>query len=213
MNLSILCVTQARSHALPFIERMLDVSFVCEDTEVVIAADGDFARASLGYLDRFAKVVQIRTEGFFESGLDEALSHCSGKYVLRLDDDEQVSFAMNHWLVAKKYLTSDHWQFMRAWLWKDKSHQILSQPYWPDWQTRLSLKSLSGGRTKIHAGSPYGSGTRAFVAIEHHKLLLTSVENRRMLVEHYESIQPGAGCREFYLPDETIPHLEIGDWK
>ena len=211
MRLSILCVTRARPNAFPFLERMLDLSYACRNTEVVIAADGDHARASLGYLDRFAKVAQISTNGFIESGLEEALGHCSGEYVLRLDDDEQVSVAMRDWLLVERYFNSDHWQFMRAWLWKDRSHYICSKPFWPDWQTRLSLKSMSGRRTKIHEGSPYGSGTRSFVAIEHHKLLLTSVDDRRMLVEHYEDIQAGAGCREFYLPDET--NIEIGDWK
>jgi hypothetical protein len=213
VKLSILCVTRAHPVNVGCIERLMDLALLCKDSELVLAADGEEAGRDLRYLDRLARVVHVRSRGYVESVLDEALDACQGEYVLRLDDDEQASVAMAAWLALENFVEADHWRFPRAWLWPDRRHYILAPPHWPDEQTRLSVRSKAGGRTYIHAGSPHGPGTLAPVAIEHHKLLLHSKETRRDLVAHYDSILAGSGTatREFYLP-EDLRALAVAPW-
>src|SRR5690606_10758983 len=70
---------------------------------------------------------------------------------------------------------------------------IVNPPLWPDLQTRLSVKAKSGGRTRVHAGSPFGTGTVAPCVLEHHKFLVRPRGEREALVERYERIERGAG--------------------
>ena len=55
------------------------------------------------------------------------------------------------------------------------------------------MKAKAGGRNRVHAGSPFGTGRRAPCAIEHHKFLVRPRDEREALLGRYEQIQPGAG--------------------
>jgi hypothetical protein len=213
MKLSILCVTRAQRRVLPLVERMLDLSFRNKEWECVLAADGKDAYSELEYLSRFARVVQVESAGYVESVLDEAIGACQGEYILRLDDDESVSPTMVRWLDRSAFIAEPHWCFSRAWLWLDPGHFLRMEPFWPDYQTRLSLKAQSGGRSLVHQGSPYGLGHVAPTTIEHHKLLLWSHRERLAHVAHYDQLSSGAGqaSRGFYLPEE-LPSLVINSW-
>jgi len=214
MRLSILCVTSARPAVLPCIDAHYDLLNSCRNAEFVLAADGDEARRTLARYERDrVTVAQVRSAGFIESALEEALGHCQGEYVLRLDDDERPSFPLAWWLGGERYRVSDHWKFPRAYMWGDDAHFLDAAPFWPDWQTRLSVRAKAGGRTMVHAGSPFGGGTEAPVAIEHYKFLVQSLAEREALVAHYDSIQPGAGTRfrSFYIPEEA-PSLSVAPW-
>ena len=208
--LSVLCVSRGASFALPFVQahdglaRRLGAEFV-------LVADGDAAA------DRLRTIAEprltVHSRGYLESVLEEALGACHGEYVLRLDDDETVSEELERWLRACCHLAGDHWKFPRAWLWRDARQFLAMPPFWPDDQTRLSVRAKAGGRSFIHAGSPFGGGEAAPGAIEHHAFLVKRREEREALVAHYDRVQPGAGSafRGFYLPEE-LPVLRTNTW-
>ena len=186
MNLSILCITEGRDYGKPFIAEMAKVAenIGCE---FVLIEDGS----------------DVHSAGHIESVLDEAISRCSGEYILRLDDDESLHPDAVGWLRAKGYRVADHWALQRQNLWPDAEHFIANKPLWPDLQTRLSVKAKSGHRSEVHAGSPYGTGRVAPYPILHHKFLVRSREEREALVQRYENIAAGAGSQYvmFSLPE------------
>lgn len=148
-----------------------------------------------------------------ENVLDAAIAQCPDGYILRLDDDETISPAMYHWLRRGMYRSADHWAFPRVHLWSIKGDCIVTPPLWPDLQTRLSVKEKSGGRTRVHQGSPFGTGRIAPCAIEHHKFVVRTIGSRRRLADHYASLDPAAGSdhyRIFSVPEdydfETVPY-------
>jgi hypothetical protein len=174
-SLSILCVSQCKPRALPFIQGH--------------AAHG----CGLGRGVRARQDgVDVHSKGYFESALEDALNLTHGDYVLRLDDDERCSRAMLRWLELKKYEEADHWSFPRIHLWRDPFTMIREQYYWPDLQTRCSVRAKAGGRSEIHAGSPFGAGTIARVCIEHFVYLVKPYEERIAIAENYHRIRHGA---------------------
>ncbi len=199
-ELTVLCVTRGEDRCLLRLDEMYALTAGL-DAEFVLAVD---TPEKIGMLrDRFSlqKVVAVKSSGFIEGVLDEALSHCTGRYVLRLDDDEQCSIEMMNWLVKRRYRAADHWKFPRVWL--TRCGRMATAPWWPDDQTRLSVKSKAGGLRGIHSGSPFGGGRLAPVAIEHYTLAEETLEQRRARVARYEALQRGSGFPHFYLPEDT----------
>ena len=186
-DLSILCVTEGRAHAHKFVTTMA-LHATRLHARLVLAVDGE----PKPWMP--ANTVKVRSTGCIESVLDEAVNACPDGYVLRLDDDEQMSAEMRAWLANGSYRDADHWAFPRLNLWPDVHHYISNQPLYPDLQTRLSVKEKSGGRTQVHVGSPYGTGQVAPCAIEHHKFLVRPLHEREALIARYDRIQPGAGA-------------------
>lgn len=202
MKLSILCVTRGDARAIPFLKHHEELALRCM-AELIVAVDDDpiLVMAALRY--QWTRIVRVRSLGFIESVLDRAVMECQGEYVLRLDDDETLSADLATWIVSGRWQDAMNWQFRRAWLWPDERHCIGSAPHWPDWQTRLSVRQMAGGRTHAHAGSPYGPGSMCVIgAIKHHKLLFWSMPERRALVDWYNKVAPGslAALERFYLP-------------
>jgi hypothetical protein len=77
---------------------------------------------------------------------------------------------------------------------------------WPDWQSRLSVRSMAGKLNGIHGGSVHGLGAPVPQGyIEHHKLLCKTYDQRVSDVRHYDELEPNAGTatRHFYLPEEV----------
>ena len=210
MTLSILCVTKGEQYSRPFLLWMNALATRLEEAEFVVAVDGDEnAVASVQELLRpLAGVLQVESKGYIESVLDQAVAACAGEYVLRLDDDERCSPAMEKWLEDQAYVAAPHWKFPRAHVSTDSSrHAIVNPPLWPDHQTRLSLKEKSGGRRTVHAGSPYGGGKEAPVLIEHWKFRVKDASERRRIAEVYDSVTPGygtGGMKAFNLPEEVF---------
>lgn len=206
-DLSILCVTRCGAHAEPFLREM-DTLAQDLGAEFVVCVDSSAPRDQGTLMWDGTLLINTRTHlltsaGYIESVLDEAVATCVGEYVLRLDDDERVSPDMAAWLKAQTYFDNNHWAFPRMHLWPDAEHYIANEPLWPDLQTRLSVKDMSGGRTQIHAGSPFGTGKIAEVAIEHHKFLVRSREERAALMAEYRAIMPSA---DDWLPF-SVPEL------
>lgn len=206
VDLSILCVTRLGDHAEPFLFAMGDLGAEL-DAEFVLAVDAEYENV---VVPRTATtVVKVKSDGYIESVLDEAVAACTGEYVLRLDDDERVSPDMAAWLKAQDYFDTDHWAFPRMHLWPDESRYITNPPLWPDLQTRLSVKDKSGGRHQIHAGSPFGTGRVAEVAIEHHKFLVRDRAEREALMAEYRAIMPSADdWAPFSVPELFSEQLE-----
>jgi hypothetical protein len=192
IDLTILCVSAGAAYGEPFIDDMREVAADLNCRFVLY--DGSEARV-------------------IEDVLDEAVALCAEGWILRLDDDERVSPEMYRWLLASSWHEADHWAFPRLNLWPDDDHYIRSDPLFPDLQTRLSTKAKSGGRTEIHQGSPFGTGRLAPCAIEHHKFLVRSEEERRALVLHYDAVRDGAGrgFADFSVP-EDFP-LSIAEYR
>lgn len=181
MSLSVLCVTRAERRAIPFVKSLGALALVC-DAEFVIAADGRDALATI--IDEVeGRVVLVRSKGYIESVLDDAIRACDGDYILRLDDDEFPSPDLVQWLRDRQYLEHDHWQFPRMHMWPNRNMFIDDPQLWPDCQTRLSMQAKSGGRHAYRAKSPFGDGWLAPAAIEHHKFLVRSYEERRAKAE------------------------------
>ena len=213
--LSILTVTKAEPYAEYFLKRMQQLA-VASNAELVIAGDGTEAINQLkrsGFGDEDV-LVSVKSDGYIESVLDAAVRCCSGKYILRLDDDEAVSPEMFRWIVNQNFTEADHWKFARADLWHHASLYITNGPLWPDHQTRLSVRKKSGGRTSIHAGSPFGGGRLAPVVLEHWKFLVKSREERRAIANRYDSHGMGLGTQGmlwFNIPEESYVKMELKD--
>lgn len=180
MELSILCVSDLKERAKPFLREMQQLSKMI-GAEFALVVDG----------------VHVRSKGYIESVLDEALTFTHGDYILRLDDDEKCSPAMIRWLIEREYKADSHWSFPRVHLWDTPKQMIFEPYYWPDLQTRLSVREKAGGRPKIHSGSPFGAGTIARVCIEHWVYLCKSKEERLQIARRYHAIQPGSDGGEF----------------
>lgn len=213
MSLSILCITKCEPHAERFIMAMRDVAVDC-NAEVVIGFDytgGPWPMKATSATGRM-RCFQICSDGHIESVLDQMIAVCSGDYVLRLDDDERVTVGMAEWLRTRQYQTGEHWALPRMNLWGDERHYIANPPLWPDLQTRLSVKAKAGGRAGVHDGSPFGTGTVAPVAMEHHKFLIRSRDEREAQAAHYESLRPGAGSGHylaFSVPEAVFPEFDL----
>jgi hypothetical protein len=205
--LSILCVTRAEEHAQPFLDALADLGARLR-AELVIAADGEQAVETIRF-PLLHYVVRVRSAGFIESVLDDAIAQCHGEWILRIDDDERVSPAMAAWLEAREYTRNEgehHWSFPTANLWRPGMF-IVDPPLWPDVHPRLSIRSMAGGRqAKPHAGSPHGNGTIAPVMLEHHKFLVKPFAQRQSIAARYEEARPGAGTSPKFLPFQ-LPEL------
>ncbi len=194
MNLTIVCISEGRSYAVPFIEEMRNAANIL-DAEFVYLRDGE----------------DLHSGGYLESVLDEAVSRCPEGYILRLDDAERLPPETVEWLLSGAYQAQEHWAFPRRNLYGDPQHYIANPPLWPDLQTRLSVKETAGSRPEIHSGSPYGTGTVAPVPIDHHKFLVRSREEREALIQRYDNIAHGAGTgySMFSVPEAYDELLKV----
>lgn len=157
--------------------------------------------------DLGVRVAYTKSRGYVESVLDEALSHCWGDYILRLDDDELPSLAMQEWLRRGEFRAHDHWKFARIHLWPDRRSALLTPHLFPDHQTRLSVRAKSGGRYSIHAPSPFGSGVEAPVAILHLKFLVRTREQREQTAAKWHN----GAMTAFSLPEDVYDEVTVAD--
>ena len=212
MTLSILCVTNNEYAGTDrFIEHFRELADDI-DAELVLGLDREKAQAApfRKLADTF---VDLKASTVVEDVMNEAVQHCSGEYILRLDDDETVSPALRMWLKNKVYLDSFGrlFAFPRVYFYGDEKHVIVNQGIYPDLQTRLGLKPLMFGLNYVHAGNPNGTGVVVPYAIEHHKLLVRSLEDRQSIAARYETAKSGAGTNpvwsRYNLPEFVYPEL------
>ncbi len=203
MRLSVVCVTQAESRALPFVDEQRQLAQYLR-AEFVLGASG--ARAVMA----FPNAMPVEGE-YLEQMLPQMFKRCTGQFVLRLDDDERCTPAMVEWLKAGSFTEYDNWHFCRAHLWPDEKHHIVSPPYWPDYQTRLSIRAKANRPATLHAGSPY-PGRVAPCAIEHHTFLVKNREERRAITNRYQMLtgKPTIGPEAPVMPEDG--NLEVASW-
>lgn len=184
MTLSIVCVTRAETMMLPSINEIALLSQRL-GAQMIFGAHG--LRAGLALREWNPVFVE---GAVVEEMLAPVLAECRGDYVLRLDDDEQVPPVMEAWLRDGHFGSQDSWFFPRYHLWPDTDHVVTSQPFFPDFQTRLTTREKAGRAPTVHAGSPYPSW-RAPVHFEHLAFLLKTKEERRAITARYESLRLG----------------------
>ena len=211
MSLSILCVTNGEPHAGQFLLRMSRLARLL-DAEFVIGLDGPAKKAGFNMWCTRAIDLPDHDVPLQEMVSDIAVNACSGDFLLRLDDDEAVSPALQGWLAARGYESGQLFTFPRVYLYPDKKHYLTNDGMYPDLQTRLGKRPLMLGVNHIHAGNPNGAGQIMPFALEHHKLLVKSYEQRVTIGERYEAIRTGAGTRPEYarynLPEMFYDRLE-----
>lgn len=206
MDLSILCVTQAAPSVRHLLFEMEHLANQLA-AEMVFVADGQGALRWLERTSVTAKIVPVTSLGYLESALEHGVMSCSRDYVLRLDDDEKCSAAMETWLSDRSFHAADHWKFPRVHLWRDTRTALVAPPLFPDHQTRLSIREKSGGRHGIHAPSPFGGGEEAPVAIEHHKFLVKSRADRELTARKWHR----GDMTAFSLPETVLRNVELVD--
>ncbi len=196
-RLSILCATQAAPAIRPLLADMWHLAGQL-GAEFTLLADGQMAQHELK--DYPVNLVPVKSRGYLESVLDYGVSCCSGEFILRLDDDEKCSPAMEEWLRRREYMSHDHWKFPRMHLWGDTQSVLMAPQLFPDHQTRLSVAKKAGGRLTPHAMSPFGGGELAPVAIEHHKFLVRSRYEREATAAKWHL----GDMRVFSLPEDVV---------
>ncbi len=203
MSLSILCVTRMEDFALKYLQQMSDLCRLLS-AEFILLNDSDRHTPWASQ--------PVQSKGYVESVLEIGVKACSGDYILRLDDDEQVTPAMAEWLYGRVYEGVDHWKFATANMWT-LTHFIHMPPVWPDHHTRLSVKAKAGGRHTPHCGSPFGGGELAPVIFEHHKFVIKSFEQRKKIAATYDAYAAGYGTadnmRPFSLPETCYDELVL----
>lgn len=220
-TLSILTFTQLKDWSIPFLRDLARVAGLCH-AELVMVVDTREMTPSVTPLFTQPdgrvlpdQILWLRSKGYVESILEEGVAQCNGEFILRMDDDERIPPAMVDWLVREEYRGHPHWKFATANMWGDEKHFIFNAPLWPDHHTRLSLKTMSGGRNCPHAGSPFGGGEFAPVIFEHHKFLAKTWAERTAIAARYDCVGDGygtgSGIKCFSLPEECYDVLYLAE--
>ena len=182
MSISVLCVTRGEPHTPRFLDHFALVAALLQ-AELVIARDRcDIAVAG-------AKVIDVNCSAcpMIETVLEEAVAACEGEWILRLDDDETVSFAMLGCLLAADLTRYEAVGFPRAHLWGDEHTAITNPDFWPDVQMRYSKRQWAVRKT-LHEG-PARVDAVAPGCLLHHVYLVRDREARKECAERYCRIQ------------------------
>jgi hypothetical protein len=145
------------------------------------------------------------------------LHHCSGEWILRLDDDEIPSAAL---LEALPQLCAERhpsaFLFRRAWLYPAADRYIVSSPWKDDFHRRL-LRNLPGqwrfdGSIHSDQGEIQGELRILDLMLYHADALITPRPERERKRREYEAMRPGlvyndASVNDLYVPEE-FPTLE-----
>lgn len=191
MKISIACVSDVADSVRPF---LLDFKIHAEvlGAEFILGVHGDRAL-------QFAcehKIRFVRVEGqYFEELIDPVIEACTGDYVLRVDDDERLSTGMLAWLLSGDWWRRDSWFFSRRHLWPNERYCLAKQPYFPDFQARLSVRRQARRPVKIHAAHAYPAyRAPALAFLDHHVFLIRTREERKAVTAKYETIRTGKIC-------------------
>ncbi len=210
MTLSICAITGGKPYAEQFLARFRELANTL-GTEFVIAGDGE---RGMEMAQRFADTtLPVTVPGAMAEAVYAPLARaCKGDWVLRLDDDESCSEAMNDWLVSREWErgTETVYSFPYAWLWGDENHFLVSPPFWVDPHARLTSREyLTQWQVRVHGAGPGTGGTIVPVAHCHHGLLVKSLVERQEIALRYDALKPGAGTGhhfgKFLTPERFFP--------
>lgn len=190
MKLSIICVTQADAKVRPFLQHFISLAHIL-GAEIIFGCHG---APAVQWLETQKGLDGVFVEGqFIEEMLDPVIAACQGNYILRLDDDERCSAGLVNWLKSGEWVRRDSWFFSRRHLWPDERHCLAGQPYFPDFQVRLSVKRQARRQPKLHAAHAYPAYRAPGMAyLEHHVFLVRSRAERQMVTAKYETLRTGA---------------------
>jgi hypothetical protein len=191
MTLSVCCMTNdppARvARALAPLRAIAD--------QIVVAVDQSVSGDLLGAYDAIAdEIYRFNFRPSVERPRAWLGSRCRGDWVLWVDGDEVLSAAL---VAALPALVADrrlaqYW-FCRRWLFPDTSHWIDENPWWPDFQLRLSRNTPSTmwfGRMHEPFG-PSWPARQLDLPIYHLACLVTSVRDRMVKSAGYDAVAPG----------------------
>lgn len=201
-HLSVLVITRASNYAAPFLRQMQHLA-TAANAEFVIAGDGSEAIGQLkkwGYGDEEV-LVSVNSRNPIDTVLDSAFRCCSGRYVLRLEDDEVVSSEMFSWVINQNYTEADYWKFPRVHLWHRNNLFITNEPLWPDHQTRLNTRRRPRSRTYVP------EIRLAPVLIENYGFLVKQKSYREYLAKFKLEHSPLA----YYVPEEFYTSMGLKD--
>lgn len=216
-DLSIVCVSSLSENVIPNLIQM-HKDAIRLNAEFLLCPDIRDGYEKINQAAQLSPLVMpVTTKGYVESVLNDVLQAASGTWILRLDDDEEMSRSLIRWLEQRKYLSHHCWSFPTATLfWEDSDYFITHPLFWPDFHVRLVTWKYASWPNRIHAPSPV-MGTEAPVSLIHKKLTLFSSEERRQKAKRYEKRQLGSGTGHRLIaqvPEECLEEitvLEIGD--
>lgn len=201
-------------YATRFVEKMRKIAD--KVGELVICATGDKAiKLAEQYADSYNRVDIL----YFEQGWHNIIELASHDWILQLDDDEELSPALEDWLVRGDWQQQpyDGFVFPTAWLFGDEQHYLTNYPVGGDSHTRLLKKEYSAREAVPH--SVPQAYRRAIVPylLYHHKFLVRTIEQRVATARKYELLMEngGFGKRMAYnVPEVVFKNYdlrEVGD--
>jgi len=206
MSISVLVVTRGEPHTPRFLTHASRIAQFLH-AEFVIGCDRCEVR--LGG----AKVVPLDASAcpMIETVLEQAVAACEGDWILRLDDDETVSWAMLGYLLSCDYTKREAIAFPRANLWGHEGDHLTDAEFWPDVQMRFSKRQYAIRRT-IHEGAQKIDAVAPAMLL-HHAFLIRGREGRREVARRYCEIQ-GVPPHDRYWPPDYMTSLNtspVGD--
>lgn len=201
----------------PFLAEMARLAERC-DAQFTVILDGPQSQERWRDSGLHASTVVVSGDGE-HTGADTivqtaqtAVREGTSEYVCFIDEDERCADELVTWLAEERYREKDFWHVPRVWLYPDRYHYIRSWKHWPDLQLRIGRRARITIPTDIHVGWMRCQGTlgTAPPAIEHHKCLIRSFEERQATVAEYEARKPGAGMPHVYLPENIM--VDVAEW-
>lgn len=218
MDISIVCVTGMGKRAEPFLNNFRELADKLNG-ELLLGADISKTQETLEVATRYAhRVIPVTCNGSKGIVWNSVAEQAQGYWVLMMDDDEEVSPAMEKWLLQYEWrdypYSSSVYSFPCAHLWGDREHFISTSPLYPDCHARLMHKELhTQWGTTIHASNPQGLGKIVPALFLHHKFILKSFEERKQIAETYDQLENGSGTgnsyRPFGLPETHFDEVTI----
>jgi len=186
--------------------------------EIVVCLDRDAPSGSREAALMFTRhVYDIESEGYLESALPLLVAHCSGEYVLRIDDDELLGGAWTKdgfdGLVRMNSFT--HFWLPRRWIIPPGDLFLSNDPWFPDLQLRLFRNDprLIVWPSQIHNPMKLnGRGmTLADRYIDHWTLVSSSRPEREKKCERYRLMRPNHDLSQFYLYEDHKVEISRAD--
>jgi hypothetical protein len=188
--------------------------------QIVVCLDRDAPSGSREAALPYTKdVYDIESRGFLESALKLLASHCSGEYVLRVDDDECLGGVWRRDAFDGLALTNliTHFWLPRRWIIYPGDLFLSNYPWFPDLQLRIfrnDPRLISWPRQPHEHMKVKGRGmVLADRCIDHWVLVTESRRDREQKCERYRSINPEKDLSHFYLYEDHESRMLKADQK
>jgi len=221
-ELTVLTITRGESHSLPFLQNLSDFAKSI-GVEYLIGLDM-FANIEIDLMKiGTCRMVPCTSSGAIEHVLADVSQKAHSDWILRIDDDESMSAAMEDWIKQGDWLTDTHthYSFPTAWLWGDESHYIVNDRMYPDIHMRLVKHNLMGDWPRQpHAIIERDAKHVVPAMLLHHKFLVKNYSERQTVAARYDYLSDGLGSNEVYkrynLPEDVFDPIKtafVGDGK